>query len=702
MIQKTRIILLCFFLVSSSITFSQNWQWEWANKSTNIATDSWAMAIHSDFLNNTYCLSRYSNAIYFPDTSFMHQEQYSSYGNSAISIYDNRGTFINALDFYTSSGEVLRNLKVVTDDELNMYFSVEFNKTIYFQNVILNATPSSFPVNSDILIGKLNKNYQLQWYGLIASEISEESWEMILSEDNHIYMLSRHQSNPATGPIQVSYLDQDTIDVNNTSLISLSKIDTDGNLLWIKELWSSGISPRQLFIGDDDCLYVKGQGYTDFTIDNDTVIHPVGLEAQLKVFITKFNQDGEYLDGYYIDWDVWMSKMRPDTDGNYYVSGSIQDSAVIGNDTLVVPGGGHWGIVGKFDHDLNPIWYHRLEEILSPWFTKTDESIIISSAADGNVTIADTTLNLGNKDEIIAAEFSLEGDLINLIRSECSGKIGTFYFLNDNCGNPIMAGSFFGTVVFGKDTIQSYTNDYRDAFVAKILRNEPEELDLGNDTIACEHFTLNGPEGYSYYVLNGELSTQNTFEITDSGEYYFGCANESGCWSYDTIKIDIYHGINVSLGNDTLIRDVDTISFVISHPYDSFLWSDGSTGNSITLIGNQLGIGEFPIWVQITDGSCILSDTLMLTVKDSYGIGEYANNLINVYPNPFNEKFTIEIQNNFQFMEILDLNGEMIYSKEINAVNKTEQIELKDLADGIYFLKIKTKDQILVRKIIKN
>ncbi|MBI4931605.1 MAG: T9SS type A sorting domain-containing protein [Bacteroidetes bacterium] len=75
-----------------------------------------------------------------------------------------------------------------------------------------------------------------------------------------------------------------------------------------------------------------------------------------------------------------------------------------------------------------------------------------------------------------------------------------------------------------------------------------------------------------------------------------------------------------------------------------------------------------------------------------------SSNAINIYPNPSEGKFTLEIPSgNFQLI-ITNIIGDEIYNSEI----KTEKsnIDLGNQQNGIYLLKIKTKDTIIASKII--
>ncbi len=73
---------------------------------------------------------------------------------------------------------------------------------------------------------------------------------------------------------------------------------------------------------------------------------------------------------------------------------------------------------------------------------------------------------------------------------------------------------------------------------------------------------------------------------------------------------------------------------------------------------------------------------------------------INIYPNPFSNTLDIKLseQNNF-IIEVTNLIGEKIFQNEFSG--SEIEIDFENISAGIYFLKIKMTDKIVIRKIIK-
>ena len=92
-------------------------------------------------------------------------------------------------------------------------------------------------------------------------------------------------------------------------------------------------------------------------------------------------------------------------------------------------------------------------------------------------------------------------------------------------------------------------------------------------------------------------------------------------------------------------------------------------------------------------------DTIIINFIDESSLN---NNFI-IYPNPVQEN--IYIQNNYTLkmsyeISIFNLLGEQIFF-EPNVVNSTQLIELAGLKNGIYFIRIRSKEYSSIKKFIK-
>ncbi len=81
------------------------------------------------------------------------------------------------------------------------------------------------------------------------------------------------------------------------------------------------------------------------------------------------------------------------------------------------------------------------------------------------------------------------------------------------------------------------------------------------------------------------------------------------------------------------------------------------------------------------------------------GVGEQSANSLVIYPNPVNDKLTVEAQESIGTVEIYNLMGAKVYSQK-NCTNKVE-INTADLQSGIYFIRM-TNDKVSeTRRFVK-
>ena len=94
------------------------------------------------------------------------------------------------------------------------------------------------------------------------------------------------------------------------------------------------------------------------------------------------------------------------------------------------------------------------------------------------------------------------------------------------------------------------------------------------------------------------------------------------------------------------------------------------------------------------------SVTATFTVNDGTGITASAPSLnLNIYPNPTTGQLTIDNgELKINSIEIFDVYGRIIVNCQLSIVNS---IDISDLANGVYFLKISTEKGMVTKKIVK-
>jgi hypothetical protein len=697
-------IVVIFMLITSTPSNCQDWNWQWAESMTKQGDFAWMVVQSCDLMNNIYCVAPYDIALYLPDTVFIHPEQWQQTNtNNAVLKYNDRGEFIDALDLYTLPGELIIYTKVGTDQDLNIYFTCSFSMRIFVQDTIINHCNSPYPYLGDGLVVKLTPEYEIVWAKLVGGLYQDDIFDSFVTENGDLYILSHNVSDQGN---QIIFFEQDTV-YSDVDLNSISKLDTDGNMLWRKDFYGM-ISAYRLTKGNDGLIYYWGAAYTDIVLDNDTIINPHSPELGNSSFCAVINENGTVEQISFLDYGVFAYQMVVNSSGDRFISSSISGTVIIMQDTIIIPENEFYGFVGKYNSQLEPEWYYIIptfgnQSLGLMQLALDGENLIFGITSNDDLHVADTVIPINPGEEAFVGEFDSNGELINIIHSDASIELVSDGLVLDNCNNPVISGHFKGVAYVGPDTLHSFINTVEDGYLAKLQRNEPYSINVGKDTLACAEYTLYGPPGYLYYSWNDSITYQSWYTVTETESVPFACANVDGCWHYDTVNVAIHPGYSIDLGPDTAIHQNETIIFTVPQEYESYLWSNSVTANTITIFGESYEPGTIlPVWVRVTDGPCIVYDTVYVTIKSEFGVEDLAEKSISLYPNPFNDFLYFKTDSEIERIEICDLQGLTTISKDIqNPTGEKIKINLEDLKQGVYILKLLSGESEIIKKIVK-
>jgi len=288
--------------------------------------------------------------------------------------------------------------------------------------------------------------------------------------------------------------------------------------------------------------------------------------------------------------------------------------------------------------------------------------------------------------------------------------------------------------IFLKNTAYSQTNMYhpfKTVFTSWLYNNYSFD---GNN--------LN--EYYSAVVWNGDTTINSLVYTKIESNVYNGSIREDipNEQVYYIDILDVEH--NISIDNHVNISDTITVDAIIFHALtgdsnNSYSSANGIQYDSLIVAGidsilienlyhktyrfnqlTQIG-GSYPAGVSYINGVgfselsgfengkslfCYHADGEQLWGQQSFG-GEYyctatietkTISKMNIYPNPSQDKITIDYGENEYGIKLFDLYGKMIFSKQHN-INGTV-IDISTLTTGIYLAEITLKNQTIVQKIM--
>ena len=104
-------------------------------------------------------------------------------------------------------------------------------------------------------------------------------------------------------------------------------------------------------------------------------------------------------------------------------------------------------------------------------------------------------------------------------------------------------------------------------------------------------------------------------------------------------------------------------------------------------------------------GEWIYLDNINITTSSATGISSHATNgVINVYPNPAHDNLFINVSENTNALSVINIMGQTVLPEQrIVATQQVHTIDIANLADGIYFMKVTSTDnQPKIIRFIKN
>jgi PKD repeat protein len=287
-----------------------------------------------------------------------------------------------------------------------------------------------------------------------------------------------------------------------------------------------------------------------------------------------------------------------------------------------------------------------------------------------------------------------------------SPSVTTNYILTGTKGNCIT-----------RDTVQVVVTPFN------VYAGPDKTIDCGNSTQlqATSYYTSGAT--YSWIPSNGlsnSLSLTPTANPTTTTTYTLTVV-KGNCISTDTVRVNVNQNIPISFTADKTIfankYPPYTVKFTNNTPNSNnyvFNWNfgDGSpiiTAKNYTYSYQIPGTFTVSLYAQDLSGAC--KDTLTYvdyivawspTALPNLLAVDYT---IDLYPNPTNDKITIGINDlslTEGFVSILDITGKIIKveSIQVNAENKM-MLDLSNLSNGVYFIKIENDDQVVVKRIIK-
>ncbi|MDP2423593.1 MAG: C25 family cysteine peptidase, partial [Bacteroidales bacterium] len=174
------------------------------------------------------------------------------------------------------------------------------------------------------------------------------------------------------------------------------------------------------------------------------------------------------------------------------------------------------------------------------------------------------------------------------------------------------------------------------------------------------------------------------------------------------VQLVINQASSINLGADTTICLNHTLVLNASIPNgQSYLWSPGGqTTPVITVNSTGIGVGSRTYSVIATDiNGCQTQASITVTFDACTFVEDLSKDLsITVYPNPARSVLNIVVKGQAESLAYSFLNhhGQVMLGRSVGKVEGTltQQINLDNFAKGIYYLRLNTLNDVIVKKIV--
>lgn len=212
----------------------------------------------------------------------------------------------------------------------------------------------------------------------------------------------------------------------------------------------------------------------------------------------------------------------------------------------------------------------------------------------------------------------------------------------------------------------------------------------------------------SYQWSTNERTASIMVNPTTTSTYFVTGSNPDGCSNTDSVLVVVNPLPIINLGNDTVICLGNTLGLDAGNGFRFYNWNTGANTQQITVPQSSDSVGSFTYIVVVEDlNGCLGADSIQVSVQNCTGIElRDLSSFFNLYPNPSNGNFNIDIQ--WPVSEEVEIiltttTGRLVFTQKQGLTNARQQIAFNEhLANGVYFISIKGKAGVAQKRVMVN
>lgn len=239
-------------------------------------------------------------------------------------IYNRLSAFIlkctpdgNFNSFYSSNftddnyNNYCRVMDVKVDSENNTYLIGYFNAnpdSLIFGHTTINSNyTAEYTGEGDAFILKLDSVNNTKWVKTFGGDLDDYGNKLSIDNNDNIYFTGTYNNQLCVGDI--------CLNSNGRLDIFLGKLDSNGNLVWLKSAGGQfKDAGRSVFVDENSDVYISGSYYCIATFGEDDNAETIYISDESSFscysggFIAKYSTDGEFL---------WVENMQGKTSSIY-------------------------------------------------------------------------------------------------------------------------------------------------------------------------------------------------------------------------------------------------------------------------------------------------------------------------------------------------------------------------------------------------
>lgn len=475
-----KLYLILFPLLLSQLIYSQA-SFNWV-KSIGGNLNDGAYQLELDNSGNIYLAGYFEGTCDFDPN--INVTNLTSNGGKDIFIQklDSNGNLIWAKSFGGNMEEFVRSIAV--DSKNNVYLTGYYEGTCDFDPSNSNHFLTSSNFSKDIFIEKIDSNGNFVWVKVLYGDSLywDEGMGIVIDSEDNIYIAGTFDETVDFDPDSTGIYN---VNSNGGDDIFIQKLDSNGNLIWVKTFGGSSEDKcLNLTIDKNNNLYTTGgfEGTVDF--DPSSTPFPIASQGGKDVFIQKIDSSGNFI------WaktfrgidNQYGFSLKTDSKLNVYITGimkmtvdfdpsfSVFNLTSNGNDDI---------FVAKLDSNGNFEWANTMGSSLSDygWNIETDSignSFITGyyyNTVDFDPGIGVLNLTSNGSTDIFIQKLDPSGNL-DWVYSIGGVSVDTGHEIEINTSNDIyIAGTYAASVDFDPSvggTFNENSNGSGDIFLLKL------------------------------------------------------------------------------------------------------------------------------------------------------------------------------------------------------------------------------------------